>query len=542
MKAAKRPQPRGYLALFAAWSAGWTGYNMLRYYDAWSKTQIEAVGMARNVMWGILAGAACLAILFVGAWRLRAGSASAATGTAADSSLGAVSASASALPVAAVADPRPDLLELRGVGMRVDVWAQTDLWQFLKEQKDAYRSVLSNNPKDYPSDRDSVQNKASRALSSSFKYSAGEGVERWPIPVIIFGPPKAKDANNDIANLITTTRQDASLAFQMFLTAQAVYVDNPQAQIDYVFNFFDRNPTVPEVLIYGMDGQAVRSWFTDNDVRAGQHVPSQFDAMVGLLVSRSDRVNQYMRPYVNDDPEGAGADDRQYDTIKLANFFWNVNSEPKQGLDVSPPSVEHWQSKLPLLWQSLSNKGPGTFKPDDWFPARWARWQLKEFDDAPMLGYLHRPVAVSLKDADGHPLRGGAQADALRAGWQKVQTQLPNGGKVARLFFDSVATPSVLPLLHTLDADDRLDPTNLAEGFDVGHRLGNLGIMGPMVGLGLSTMASYDAGNGSVTVNVTPDGDLHFMLVTPPDAAEKTANTQARNLPADPFVHLVPGG
>ncbi|WP_341313471.1 DUF2875 family protein [Paraburkholderia sp. IMGN_8] len=542
MKAVTRPQSRAYLALFVAWSAGWTGYNMIRYYDVWSNTQIEATGMARNVMWGILAGAVFLAILFFGAWRLRAGSPTAATGTAAGASLGAVPASASALSSAGAAEPRPDRLELRGVGVRVDVWAQTDLWQFLKGQKDAYRSVLSNKPKDYPSDRDFVQDKASGALGSSFKYSAGEGVERWPTPVIIFGPPRSAGRKTNIGSFITTNRQEASLAQHMLLSAQAVNVDNPQAQIDYLFDFFDRNPTVPEVLIYGMDGLAVRSWFTQNDVPAGQYVPSQFDAMVGLLVSRSDRVNHYMRPYVNDDPEGAGADDRQYDTIKLANFFWNVSSEPKDGFDVSPPSVEHWQSKLPLLWQSLSNKGPGSFKPDDWFPARWARWQLKEFDDAPLLGYLHRPVAVSLKDADGHPLRGGAQADALRAGWQKVQTQLPKGDKVARLFFDSVATPSVLPLLHTLDADDRLDPTNLAEGFDVGHRLGNLGIMGPMVGIGLSTMASYDAGHGSVTANVTPDGDLHFMLVTPPDAAEKTANTQVRNLPADPFVHLVPGG
>ncbi|WMY07999.1 type VI lipase adapter Tla3 domain-containing protein [Paraburkholderia phenoliruptrix] len=542
MNIAARPRSRGYLALLAAWSTGWTGYNMIRYYDAWSKTQIEATGMARNVMWGIVAGAVFLAILFFGAWRLRAGSLAAANGTVAGASIGSAAARASALSSATAAEPRPDRLELRGVGVRVDVWAQTDLWQFLKGQKDAYRSVLSNNPKDYPSDRALVQDKTSGALGSSFKYSAGEGVERWPIPVIIFGPPKGKDADDDIANLITTTRQRASLALHMFLTAQAVYVDNPQAQIDYLFDFFDRNPTVPEVLIYGMDGLAVRSWFTANDVPSGQRVPSQFDAMVGLLVSRSDRVNHYMRPYVNDDPEDAGADDRQYDTVKLANFFWNVNAEPRQGLDVSPPSVAHWQSKLPLLWPSLSNKGPGSFKPDDWFPARWARWQLKEFDDAPLLGYLHRPVAVSLKDADGHPLRGGAQADALRAGWQKVQTQLPGGDKVARLFFDSVASPAVLPLLHTLDADDRLDPTSLAEGFDLGHRFGNLGIMGPMVGLGLSAMASYDAGHGSLTANLTPDGDLHFMLVTPPDAAEKTANTQVRHLPADPFIHLVPGG
>lgn len=488
----------------------------------------------------VIAGAVCLALLLFGAWLLRIKSVSAATGTAAQSSRGATPASASA--VSAAAEQRPDRLELRGVGMRVDVWAQTQVWDLLKEQKDAYRSALSNNPQDYPRDREGVQDKATRGLGSSFKYSAGEGVERWPIPVIIFGPPRSADRKTNMGSFITSNRQDASLAFHMFLSAQAVHVENPQAQIDYLFDFFDRNPTVPEVLIYGMDGLAVRSWFTDKDVPVGRHVPSQFDAMVGLLVARTDRVDHYMRPYVSDDPEGAGTDDRQYDSIKLANFFWNVNSEPKEGFDVSPPSIADWQSKLPLLSQSLSNKGPGSFKPNDWFPARWAQWQLKEFDDAPMLGYLHRPVTVSLKDSDGHPLRGKAQADAVRSGWQKVQTQLPKGDKVARLFFDSVAAPSVFPLLHTLDAEDRPDPTSLTEGFDVGHRLGNLGMMGPMVGLGLSAMASYDAGHGSVTANVTPNGDLHLMLVTPPDPAEKAANTQVRNLPANPFNHRAPGG
>ncbi|CAH2804717.1 MAG: unnamed protein product [uncultured Paraburkholderia sp.] len=145
--------------------------------------------------------------------------------------------------------------------MRVDVWAQTDLWQFLKGQKDAYRSVLSNNPKDYPSDRALVQDKTSGALGSSFKYSAGEGVERWPIPVIIFGPPRSEGRKTNIGSFITTNRQEASLSQHILLSAQTVNVDNPQAQIDYLFDFFDRNPTVPEVLIYDMDGLAVRSWF-----------------------------------------------------------------------------------------------------------------------------------------------------------------------------------------------------------------------------------------------------------------------------------------
>ncbi|WP_408422764.1 type VI lipase adapter Tla3 domain-containing protein [Paraburkholderia strydomiana] len=41
---------------------------------------------------------------------------------------------------------------MRGVGLRVDISAQTDVWQWLKAQKDAHHSVLSKNPAGYPGD------------------------------------------------------------------------------------------------------------------------------------------------------------------------------------------------------------------------------------------------------------------------------------------------------------------------------------------------------------------------------------------------------
>ncbi|TGP48016.1 DUF2875 domain-containing protein [bacterium M00.F.Ca.ET.228.01.1.1] len=494
------------------------------------KIQVEVILMRRTLVLGFVV-VACIGVVSLVTLR-------SPTTIAAAARVGA----ASAAGVATAINSRPDRLELRGVSLRVDIWAQTDVWQLLKEQKDAYRSVLSINPSDYPRNASRIQEQATGALGSSFRYCAGEGVERWPIPVVIFGPPKAADIDNQIANLITTNRQRASLPLHMFLTAQAANVTNPQAQIDYLFDFFAANPRVPEVLVYGIDGVAVRSWFEHVSVPEGPHVPSQFDAMAGLLVARSDRVDAYVRPFVNEDPQGAGPDDRQYDTIKAANFYWNVNAEPKEGLDVSPPTVAQWQAKAPLLTPELGNSGPGSFMPDASLPSRWARWQLEEFDAAPLLGYLRRPVAIRLTDANGHPLKGAALTDAMRKGWQAVRAQLPPGETLARVFFDSRAQPAVLPLLHLSGVDDVPDATSLGEGFDVGRRIGGLGIMGPMVGLSLSAMAGYDLGHGSVTANLAPDGQLHLILVTPPDAADKAANAQDRKLPADPFVHLVPKG
>jgi hypothetical protein len=450
--------------------------------------------------------------------------------------------SANAIPANGGPEAAPDQLELRGVGIRIDEWAQTQVWSKLKRQTDPNRSVLSTSAGDYPASRAQVQEGAANALTSSFKYSAGDGVENWPIPVIIFGPPKDADLDNRIANFITTNRQRASLAQHMFLTVQAVNVADPQAQIDFLFDFFAKNPEVPQALVYGFDGMAVRTWFGDAHIPEGQHVPTQFDAMVGLLVARTDRVDTYMRPFVTNDPAGAGPDDRKYDSVKAANFFRNVNSEPREGLDVSPPTVEHWEERLPALWQAIDNKGPGEFKPITWFPVRWARWQLNEFDNAPMLGYLHRPVTVRLMDSHGEPLNASAKREALSNGWAQVCMQLPPDEKVVRVFFDSVTSASVLPLLHTLATRGAPDPTSLSAGFDIGRRIGNVGIMGSMTGIALSAMASYDGGNGSVTASITPDGNLHFTLVTPPDEAQKAANMQLRHLPADPFRHLIPGG
>jgi hypothetical protein len=529
MNAIVRPRLRGYVGLFAAWSLGWTAYIASGYYALWSHTGIEAPGMAKNITLGILGGAAVIGLLFFGAWHLRPANASSAATTTATQ--------ASSPPIA---DARPETLELRGVGVRVDAWAQTDLWKSLKAQKDSFQTILSTDPKDYPNNSTSVGDKSNRGLASAFKYSAGEAVERWPIPVIIFGPPNAGGNHATPAGYIASNRQQASLALHLFTWVQATNVSNPQAQIDFLFDFFDKHPTVPAVLIFGMDGLRIRSGFGGDDVPEGQHVPAQFDAMVGLLVTRSDRVNHYMRPFVTDDPEDAGMDDKQYDSIKLWNFFWHYENDVMASDSIGMPEESAWAAQLPTLWKTLSNKGPGDFKPDVWFPARWAKWQLAEFDNAPLLGYLHRPIAVNLKDEQGHLLRGAAQAQALHEGWAKVQAQLLPGQKVDRLFFDSTGDKTLLPLLHTTTSQNGPDPTSLTEGFDVGHRLGNVGIMGAMVGIGLSAIASYDDGQGSVTVNPTSDGQLHFILVTPPSADEKAANTNMRKLPPDPFIHLVP--
>lgn len=529
MNRTMRSYLRVYLLLALLWSLGWSIYIMAGYYHVWATTGLEMQGMGNRIAVGIAVGVLVLAVVMAGAWRWRA--------------MGElhVPATPAIVQTPGEADPRPEILELRGVGIRVDVWAQTDIWHFIKDQKDAYRGILSTNPGDYPNNPTSVSDKTTRGLGAAFKYSASEGVERWPIPVIIFGPPRAADHDTDPASYITSNRQQAGMGQHLFIGVRAANIDNPQAQIDYLFDFFAANPSVPEVLIYGMDGMALRTWFGDTELPQGQYVPSQFDAMVGLLVVRTDRVDHYMRPFVTDDPENANKFDTKYDSIKLWNFYWKVDAEPTPGFNIAPPSLQRWQAQLPELWKTLSNKGPGDFKPDDWFPVRWSRWQLKQFDNAPLLGYLHRPIAIDLRDEQGKRLRGVARTEVLQAGWNKLQAQLPQGEKIERLFFDSHDDKArLLQILQALDATGYVNPGEIDQGFDLDARIGNLGMMGPMVAIALSAMASYELDGGSVTANLTFDDKLHLIMVTPPTALEKQANTEQRHLQADPFLHRVP--
>ncbi|EGH35501.1 hypothetical protein PSYJA_43391, partial [Pseudomonas syringae pv. japonica str. M301072] len=42
-------------------------------------------------------------------------------------------------------------------------------------------------------------------------------------------------------------------------------------------------------------------------------------------------------------------------------------------------STAYWQSQLPTLWKTISNRGPGNFEPSPWLPIRWGQHQVKEF-------------------------------------------------------------------------------------------------------------------------------------------------------------------
>ncbi|MFA1013714.1 hypothetical protein ACDH58_28675, partial [Pseudomonas tremae] len=53
---------------------------------------------------------------------------------------------------------------------------------------------------------------------------------------------------------------------------------------------------------------------------------------------------------------------------------WYENAEKAKGVkDPLAPgtmSTAYWQSQLPTLWKTISNRGPGSFEPSPWLPIR----------------------------------------------------------------------------------------------------------------------------------------------------------------------------
>nr|WP_081501020.1 DUF2875 family protein [Pseudomonas sp. GM33] len=449
-------------------------------------------------------------------------------------------------------------LEIRGVGLAVDNWHQSSIWREIKKTNSNFTSIYSRDPKDYDTSVNSREITARINTRVAFKHSASDSVAYWPIPVFAIAPPKQPKNVGAAAN-ISDGRNAATLGVTLFLWQDADNTSHAQSMIERLYKFFEDNPKVPQALIVSEDGDVTRSGLRVAGTPGLQNVhavPTVYESMTGLLLTRSDRVDRYIRPFATHDSEDN--QNTNTDMGKLWAFYWKhsplfrkvyEDAERAKGstgfiLPITTMSSTYWQSQLPTLWQTLSNRGPGHFEPSPWLPVRWAEHQVKEFDKAPILGYLHRPIKVLMHDDNGKPLKPALQAKALQAGWLQALETLPNGKKPARVFYDSTDnTPGEIALtiaLHSLNSDGAgLELGNVDEGYDIGRRLGNTGVSSALVEINLATIASYQEGGVSAVVYTGEDGSVTVQMVRPPDEARKAKNQQTHG--ADPFRFRMPG-
>lgn len=450
-------------------------------------------------------------------------------------------------------------LEIRGSGLAVDDWHQTSIWREIEKKKDNFASIYSQNPNDYDPSFTSRRITQDINVRVAFKHAASDSVAYWPIPVFAIAPPKQPE-NIGAANNILEGRNAATLGVTLFLWQDAENTTHAQSMIERLFEFFDTNPQVPQALIVSEDGDLTRNNYrvagTPGVPKWLQVVPTVFESMTGLLVTRSDRVDRYIRPYVTYEIEDN--QNKNTDLGKLWFFYWERGrsfrgwyeaAEKAKGVEdpqgPSTMSSAYWHTQLPDLWRTLSNRGSGDFTPSPWLPARWARHQVDEFDAAPVLGYLHRPIKTSMHDEAGKLLKPALQANAVQAAWLQALNTLPKGQKPARVFYDSTDNTAgeiaLTNALHALNVDGHgLELGNVEEGYDIGRRLGNTGVSSALVQINLATMASYQQGGASAVVYSGKDGSVTVQMVSPPNEERKARNHKNRG--NDPFKYGAPGG
>lgn len=449
-------------------------------------------------------------------------------------------------------------LEIRGVGLGIYQDHQSEIWQFIKKKNNNFASIYSRDPKDYTDSLDSREISRDIKIRVAFKHSAGASVAYWPIPVFSIAPPK-QPSDTGAADNILNGRNAATLGVTLFLWQDAENTTHAQGMIERLFQFFDDNPKVPQALIVSEDGDVTRNGLRvpgTPGLQNGHVVPTVYESMTGLLVTRSDRVDRYIRPYATHEPEDN--QNKNTDLGKLWAFYWGrdrafmdwYETAARANASEAPyapttMSTAYWQSQLPSLWNTVSDRGTGYFEPSPWLPIRWAQHQVKEFDAAPVLGYLHRPIKVSMQDEHGQRLKPALQAKALQAGWLQALETLPKGQKPVRVFYDTTdnrdAEIALTNALHGLNTDGHgIELGNVDEGYDIGRRLGNTGVSGALVEINLATIASYLDGGASAVVYAGQDGSLTVQMIHPPDEARKARNRENRGV--DPFKFGSPSG
>jgi hypothetical protein len=443
-------------------------------------------------------------------------------------------------------------LELRGVGATPGPKELSRAWQCIQRTRDNFSSFYTQSAEGYPVSSVGWAESLELGTGYSFRMAANGSVAYWPIPVFAVEPPRHENAARDrAAAMIATGKQKGQLGVTQFLWQADANTEHAQGMIEQLFAFFDENAEVPQALIASRDGDTARRYLQDRRIPnppAELRVPTVLTNTAALLVARGDRVDRYLRPFAPEDKEDN--QNKQTDLGKLWAHFWETDSKSihafmaeqtgdKAGnTPVGTLQSAEWQAALPELWATIDNRGPGQFEPTPWLPVRWVKHQVDEFDRAPKLGHLHRPVKVALRDEQGRPLKAALQVKAMTAGWERALATLPTGDKPVRVFYDSTdnmdATIALNNALHALNADgDGLDLGNVDEGYDIGRRLWNLGVGSALTQIGLAAIASYKEGGVTAVMYAGDEGSVSIQMVRPPSEEEKAHNV---NYGQDPFM------
>lgn len=235
----------------------------------------------------------------------------------------AAAANDDAIAAAATCDPR-FTLEVRRFGVTVDRFRQRALLMRLDEAS-VNGKLLLQDPKEYPWSMGTRDTAYNQRLNNVFGYTLRNWTDYWPIPVIVAGPPRDQnDPDADrMATHISSADNGAGIGNTLYIRLDEIHTEHGDEVMSRVFEFFDRHPELPAVVLLIEDGLNARALMrtpgedVTQSINDGNFVPKRPDSFVALLVTRKDRVDRLIRPYTVDAPEAIDNTKTQYDVIKL---------------------------------------------------------------------------------------------------------------------------------------------------------------------------------------------------------------------------------
>jgi hypothetical protein len=438
------------------------------------------------------------------------------------------------------------VLEVRGLSVTAWELISYEIWDAMKKQASPYDAFISKNPKDYPYSNNLHSSNANETSAIAVRAAMGRAVNNWPLPMYVVLPPPTKGVQAHAGGWIPGMRQAASLATHLPTDQGSVSTFDGASVWHAVFKLFEDNPDVPEALIFVGDGETVRlgrGWI-DTYFGNGHRVPSVPDSFSAFLVSRSDHVSATVRTLAAKNAKKRLKEALENNVTKLWYFYWKKNDGPgedgyeaywhkyvkpegwRDSLGAGQMSSAWWQAQLPEFWEAIGPAIKG-FTRSNYFPIPWTSWQLRAFDAAPLIGYIHKPVTVDLSSENAKALNERETTKRLTTGLETaLRAARITDAPLERVFYDSTDDKMwVVPLSRAVAeaTESSVDAMSLTQGFDIGVRIGNTGINAPYLQMGLGLIASYLDGGTSVSIARRPGDKVDIVVLSPPIAVGEEA-------------------
>jgi hypothetical protein len=414
-------------------------------------------------------------------------------------------------------------LDVMGVGLSVEMFRQSQPW--LEMQKHPNGSILPQDLSTYPTNYTIKKLATNKRSADVLEWGGSRFVEWWPIPSLSVWahcdkpekPGMFDDGKTNYAyfyDRVDDLRRPAGMHHHRFVTLGSIFLNEPEQVLERAFQFFDKNPEVPALLLFIADGDMTRSMTGDMSRKAyweegPRRVDSMTEAVVVLVLARRDRVDA-LRPFA---PHVTGDRNAQFHTERDRH----LNAARAAARAAGKPEPQQL-----------------VFKPSRYVPTPWTAEQLSQFDQLATIAVVHRPVRISYrKEKQGKAtfdptqqaslMHDQEQQAAVKTGLDAALRDIP-GGKPARIFYDTggpAAGRHVVPLSlaahHSLPGFDMFKPD---QGYDLHARLGNTGAASPFVQWALAAIAAHHQKNASLTVNLRRNDEATITAVTPsPDSS-----------------------